>query len=72
MTQSISEYSKYFMDDIQKKYNITSLIDPDGYVYCKIKRGMYGINQAARLTREQPIKHLKPYGYFPFPIAPNI
>ena len=48
-------HSKYFLEDIRQKYNITSLIAPDGYVYCKIKRGMYGLKQAARLARDQLI-----------------
>ena len=36
-------HSRYFLEDITKKYNINSIIHSDGYVYCKIKRGMYGL-----------------------------
>ena len=32
-------HSKYFSDDICQKYNINHTIAPDGYVYCKIKKG---------------------------------
>ena len=60
------------MDDIRKKYKITSLIASDSYVYFKIKRGTYGLKQVARLAREQLIKHLKLYRYFPSPIVHNI
>ena len=56
----------------RKKYEITSIIAPDSYVYFKIKRGTYGLKQAARLAKEKLIKHLKPYRYFPSPIAPDI
>ena len=65
-------HNKYFLEDIRKKYNINAIVAPDGYVYCKIKRGIYGLKQAARLARDQLIQHMKPYGYAPDKHAPNI
>ena len=50
-------HSKYFLSDIREKYNITSIIAPDNYVYCKIKRGMYGLIQAARLAYDAVVKN---------------
>ena len=44
---------------MRKKYNIDNIIDSDGYVYCKIKRGMYGLKQSAKLARDMIIAHLK-------------
>ena len=41
-------------------------------MYCKIKRGMYGLKQAARLAIDQLVEHLKPFGYFLSKYAPNI
>ena len=38
--------SKYFPPDIRYQYEIEGLIAADGYVYIKIIKGMYGINQA--------------------------
>ena len=58
-------YSKYLFEEIRIKYNINELIAPDSYVYCRVKRGLYGLKQAAKLAREQLIKHLKPWGYEP-------
>ena len=40
-------HSKYFLQDIKEKYNNNNKIHSDGYIYCKIKRGMYGLKQAA-------------------------
>ena len=37
-------HSKYSMEDIWEKYNITPLIAPYGYVYYKIKRSRYVLN----------------------------
>ena len=65
-------HSKYFLPDIRTKYNIDNLISTDGYVYCKIKRDMYGLKQAARLTRDQLINNLAPFDYFLSAQAPNI
>ena len=65
-------HSKYFFEDIKKRYNIEHLIAPDGYVYCKVKRGLYGLKQAARLARDQLVNHLNKYGYSPCAQAPNI
>ena len=65
-------HGKYFFPDIRQKYSIDKIIDADGYVYCKIIKGMYGLKQAAMLGRENIIKVLKPFGYTPDPMAPNI
>ena len=50
------EYSringKYYFSDIREKYYIDNIVAPNGYVYCKIKRGIYGLKQAARLARD--------------------
>ena len=36
-------HGKYFLEDIRKQYNIDGLIVNDGYVYCKVKKGLYGL-----------------------------
>ena len=65
-------HSKYVLPEIRQKYNIDSIIGPDGYVYCEIQKGMYGLKQAAKLARDQLVKHLKSYGYYPQQHAQNI
>ena len=65
-------HSKYFFDDIKQKYNIADKIADDGYVYCKIIKGCYGLKQAAMLAHKKLIQHLKPFGYSPDFYAPNI
>ena len=37
---------KHLTFDIIEFYNLTELVTPDGYVYIKIKKGMYGLKQA--------------------------
>ena len=41
---------KYFPEDIRIKYELDSKLSSDGYIYIKIKKGMYGLKQAAVLA----------------------
>ena len=58
---------KWFPQDIIEKYNLSKLVTKDGFIYIKIKRGMYGLRQAAILAYKQLVKNLEPYGYYPIP-----
>ena len=58
-------HSRYFSKRFRKLYNIDVKIAPDGYVYCIILRGMYGLKQAAILAYRQLVSHLRKYGYKP-------
>ena len=57
---------KYFPEDIRKKYNLHLLVH-DGYIYVRIKKGMYGLKQAAVLAYQNLITKLAPFGYEPIP-----
>ena len=59
-------HRKYVPQDIIDKYNLEEKII-DNYVYAKIKKGMYGLKQAAILAYEHLINNLKPHGYEPIP-----
>jgi hypothetical protein len=52
-------------------YDLTDKII-DGYVYAKVRLGMYGLPQAGRLANEQLREFLEPYGYLPSPITPGL
>lgn len=54
-----------FPEDIIQRYNLRALMDSQGYVYMKIKKGMYGLKQAALLAYQYLIKQLAPHGYHP-------
>lgn len=58
--------TKYLPQDIINRYSLTEKIHK-GYVYCKIKKGMYGLKQAAILAFENLKKNLAPHGYEPIP-----
>ena len=59
---------KYIPQDIIDQYNLMELVHND-YIYIKIKRGMYGLKQAALLAYQHLLTFLKPAGYEPIEIS---
>lgn len=45
------------------KYNLQDKVAPDGFIYIKIKKGMYGLKEAAVLAYDQLVGFLNKYGY---------
>ena len=41
-----------FPDDIILEYNLRDKVDDKGYVYCEVKRGMYGLPQAGIIAQK--------------------
>ncbi len=39
-------------DKIIKEYNLQESVTPDGYMYCEIRKGMYGLPQAGIIAQE--------------------
>ena len=58
-------HSKYFSKRFRDIYKLHDKINGDGYVYCAIQKGMYGLKQAAILAYKQLVEHLKTFGYEP-------
>ena len=56
---------KFFPLDLSEKYNVQKLVHTNGHVYIKIKKGVYGLNQAAVLAYTQLYDRLKLAGYVP-------
>ncbi len=46
-----------------KHYNLTNLATTDGYVYCKIQKGIYGLPQAGIIAQKLLEKRLQQHGY---------
>ena len=63
---------KWIPEEIRKQYNLQDFVEPDGYVYCEVRKGMYGLKQAARLAFEQLVKNLAPHGYYPVRESPGL
>ena len=52
-----------FPQDIIDKYGLSDKVDADGYVFCEVRRGMYGLPQAGIITQELLTKRLHKAGY---------
>ena len=52
-----------FPPDIIAQYNLQLLANADGFVFIKIKKGMYGLKQAAILAYNKLVIALAPHGY---------
>jgi hypothetical protein len=58
-------HRRHIPPDIFEQYNLHSIISTDGFIYIKIKKGMYGLKQAAILAYQKLVNNLAPYGYKP-------
>ena len=58
-------HGKYFDDEFKNLHNLHDKVNEDGYVYCEIQLGMYGLKQAAILSYNLIKKRLAPEGYYP-------
>ena len=56
---------RHIPQDIRNRYNLDSKVNKDGFIYIKIKKGMYGLKQAAILAYNHIKQHLKDFGYHP-------
>jgi hypothetical protein len=53
-----------FPQEIIQKYNLNTLT-VNGWVYIKIRKGMYGLKQAGLLANQLLQTRLAPFGYYP-------
>jgi hypothetical protein len=66
-------HRKYVTPEVLDEYNLTPQhFDSKGYCYVEIRKGMYGLKEAAILAYDQLRTHLAPYGYFPVQHTPGL
>jgi hypothetical protein len=59
-------------EEITREYKLQELVTQDGYMYCKITKGMYGPPQAGIIALELPNKRLAEYGDHQSQIIPGL
>ena len=62
----------WILEDICIQYNLFSLVEPDGYMYCKVIKGMYKIKQSDCLTFDHLVTILAPDINFPVRESPGL
>jgi hypothetical protein len=60
-----------FPEEIVQKYNLNALA-VDGWVYIKIRKGMYGLKQAVLLANQLLLTRLAPFRYYPSHHTPEL
>jgi len=66
-------HRKYLPDEIIQEYGLTpEFFDSNGYCYLEIRKGMYGLKEAAVLAYDQLRAHLAPFGYHPVRNTPGL
>ena len=58
-------------DEVIEEYNLREIVDDDGYVYCEITKGMYGLPQAGITAQELLAERLAKHGYHQSKIIPG-
>ena len=61
--QYMRMHKKEIPVEILEEYNI--LFDSKGFVYCEIRKGVYGLWEVGALAHEQLVGHLAGFGYYP-------
>ena len=59
-------------EDVIEHYNLRDSVDEDGYVYCRVEKGMYGLPQAGIIAQELLEKRLGDEGYFQSQLTPGL
>jgi hypothetical protein len=50
-------------DDVIAHYHLHNITTSNGYVYCEIRQGLYGLPQVGIIVHELLAKRLKEHGY---------
>jgi len=58
--------------DVIAHYNLDAILTPDGYIYCKIQKGMYGLPQAGIIAQQLLEKNLEEHGYHQSATTPGL
>ncbi len=51
------------LDDVIEHYNLRDNATPDGYIYCEIQKGVYGLPQASIIAQQLLKECLQKHGY---------
>ena len=63
---------KIIPQEIIDTYDLTALIDDQGWIYMRIEKGMYGLKQAGIIANQELVKHMAPFGYHPVQHTPGL
>ena len=59
-------------EDVIAHYNLNEIATPEGYIYCKIRKGMYGLPQAGIIAQQLLEERLQMDGYCQSKTTPGL
>ena len=59
-------------EDVIEHYKLRKISTPDGFIYCEIQKGMYGLPQAGIIAQELLEERLAKHGYHQSKITPGL
>ena len=63
---------KIIPQEIINTYDLKALVDDQGWIYMRIKKGLYGLEQAGIIANQELVKHMAPFGYHPVKHTPGL
>ena len=54
---------KIIPQEIIDAYNLTALVDEQGWIYMRIQKFMYGPKQSGIIANQEVVKHMAPFRY---------
>ena len=63
---------KIIPQNIVDAYNLTALVNDQGWIYMRIKKGMYGLKQDWIIDNQDLVNHMAPFGYHPVQHTPGL
>ena len=65
-------HAEYFTEEFRKEYNMDEFIDKYGYVYCEIRKVVYGLKEAGCVAFQNLVKNVAHSGFEPMPCTPGL
>ena len=63
---------KYIPNEVIVEYSLLTIADSRGYIYVKIRKGMYVLKEAGIISYKRLVCNLEPHGYAPVPHTPGL
>ena len=70
------QYMRIHLKDIPNEviieYSLLPFADSSGYVYLKIRKGVYGLKEAGIIAYKRLVRNLQPHSYAPVAHTPGL
>ena len=61
---------KIIPQEIIDAYNLTALVDDQGWIYIHTEKSMYGLKQSGIISYQELVNHMAPFRYHPVQHTP--